>query len=247
MASFDMNAMLASLPEVGKPANIDWKRLPAFTAFLLEEANKTGKSDVAASVAGLEGIAKLAATPAAEPYVCAQLPAILALAGSKQKPVRDAATTAVDAITKNMSPNNIREVIGYLFKAAEVESNWNTRVLALKTMAVFADHGAEQLGFLLPRVVPELTVHMADPKKEVVAAGTLAMSAACDVIGNRDIEHMTPYIIKSITNPEEVPEIMHTLAGVTFVQSVQSPALAMVVPLLLRGESCLQSMCYATL
>ena len=54
-------------------------------------------------------------------------------------------------------------------------------------------------------------------------------------IGNRDIEHMTSNIIRSITNPEEVSEIMHTLAGVTFVQSVQSPALAFVVPLLIRG------------
>merc|ERR1719223_1742322 len=33
----------------------------------------------------------------------------------------------------------------------------------------------------------------------------------------------------------EVPEIVHQMAGVTFVQSVESPALAMVVPLLLRG------------
>jgi len=236
MASFDMSAMLSSLPADGKSAaNVDWKRLPAFVDYLVAEASKSGKNDTAASVAGLEGLAKLAKTPAAEPYLCAALPALLAVAGSKQKPVRDAACTAVETICKNMSPNDIREVIGYLFKAAEVESNWNTRVLALKVMSGFADHGAEQLGFLLPRVVPELTAHMADPKKEVVAAATLAMGAACDVIGNRDIEHMTPYIIKSITNPEEVPEIMHTLAGVTFVQSVQSPALAMVVPLLLRG------------
>ena len=35
--------------------------------------------------------------------------------------------------------------------------------------------------------------------------------------------------------PGDVPEIMHKLAGVTFVQSVTAPALAMVVPLLLRG------------
>jgi hypothetical protein len=32
---------------------------------------------------------------------------------------------------------------------------------------------------------------------------------------------MTPFIIKSFTHPDEVPEIMHNLAGVTFVQSVQ--------------------------
>ncbi|CAM9355688.1 unnamed protein product, partial [Ectocarpus fasciculatus] len=171
----------------------------------------------------------------AEPFLCAHLPTLLTLGGSKQMPVRQAAAAAVTAICKKMSPNDIREVVGYLFKAAEVENNWNTRVLALSAMSGFADHGAEQLGFLLPRVVPELTSHMSDTKKEVVAAANKAMSAACDVIGNRDIEHMTPFIIKSITNPEEVPEIMHTLAGVTFVQSVQSPALAMVVPLLLRG------------
>merc|ERR1712176_77288 len=55
------------------------------------------------------------------------------------------------------------------------------------------------------------------------------------VIGNKDIEHMTDKILQAITKPKEVPEIMHEMAGVTFVQSVESPALAMVVPLLLRG------------
>jgi len=61
------------------------------------------------------------------------------------------------------------------------------------------------------------------------------MKGACDVIGNKDIEHMTDKILTAITKPKEVPEIMHEMAGVTFVQSVECPALAMVVPLLLRG------------
>ena len=46
---------------------------------------------------------------------------------------------------------------------------------------------------------------------------------------------MTEKILTAITKPKEVPEIMHEMAGTTFVQSVESPALAMVVPLLLRG------------
>merc|ERR1712003_57649 len=45
----------------------------------------------------------------------------------------------------------------------------------------------------------------------------------------------TGKILTAITKPKEVPEIMHKMAGVTFVQSVEFPALAMVVPLLLRG------------
>lgn len=46
---------------------------------------------------------------------------------------------------------------------------------------------------------------------------------------------MTSLILRSITHPEETAEIMHKLAGVTFVQSVESPALAMVTPLLIKG------------
>ncbi|KAI9349890.1 ABC cassette-containing protein [Zopfochytrium polystomum] len=46
---------------------------------------------------------------------------------------------------------------------------------------------------------------------------------------------MTGPILRSITHPEETKEIMHKLAGVTFVQSVESPALAMITPLLIRG------------
>lgn len=54
---------------------------------------------------------------------------------------------------------------------------------------------------------------MSDTKKEVKEAATEAMIAACDVIGNKDIEHMTKNIVRSITHPEETPELMHTLAG----------------------------------
>ena len=60
-------------------------------------------------------------------------------------------------------------------------------------------------------------------------------TSVCDVVGNKDIEHLTSDILRSITLPEETAEIMHKLAGVTFVQSVESPALAMVTPLLIKG------------
>lgn len=91
------------------------------------------------------------------------------------------------------------------------------------------------MGDALPEVIPQVTSCMWDTKKQVKTAATEAMKAAMDVIGNRDIEHMTDKILTAITKPKEVPEIMHKMAGVTFVQSVESAALAMVVPLLLRG------------
>jgi elongation factor 3 len=59
---------------------------------------------------------------------------------------------------------------------------------------------------------------MSDTKKQVKDAAIGAMTGACDVIGNRDMEHMTGDIVKAIVNNGAVPEIMHNLAGVTFVQ-----------------------------
>jgi elongation factor 3 len=163
------------------------------------------------------------------------LPTLLLAASNKQNKIRDAAEAAVVAITSKHSANAVLQVLPALFEASAVGVAWQTRTLALKVIASYGDYAPEQLGFSLPQVVPQVTLSMSEPKKDVSQAAYKAMTNACNVIGNRDIEHMTAKIVRSISNPEEVPEIMHALAGVTFVQSVQSPALAMVVPLLIRG------------
>ena len=139
------------------------------------------------------------------------------------------------AICKNISPFAVKSLLPTLFANLDVEKKWPSRSLALACIACFNETAPRQLGNALPEVVPEVTACMWDTKKQVKAAATEAMKSACDVIGNKDIEHMTEKIIVAISKPKEVPEIMHEMAGVTFVQSVESPALAMVVPLLLRG------------
>jgi elongation factor 3 len=134
-----------------------------------------------------------------------------------------------------VSPFAIKALLPFIFAQMPVEKKWQIRELALKCIAKFGKIAPKQLGDALPEVIPEVTACMWDTKKQVTAAATAAMKSALEVIGNRDIEHMTDKILVAITKPKEVPEIMHKMAGVTFVQSVESPALAMVVPLLLRG------------
>ncbi|RYG66733.1 hypothetical protein EON64_09105, partial [archaeon] len=171
----------------------------------------------------------------AEGYLVQHLSVMLAAAANKLPKIRAAAESAALAVTTKMNPNAVREVLPALFEAAEVGVAWQTRALSLKIIASFADHAPVQLGNSLPDVVPKVTLSMSDTKKEVSGAAFDAMTNACNVIGNRDIEHMTGKIVRSISHPDEVPELMHSLAGVTFVQSVEAPALAMVVPLLIRG------------
>lgn len=149
--------------------------------------------------------------------------------------MRKAAAETAIAICQNISPFAMKSLLPQLFAQLPVEKKWQIRENALKCISVFNKVAPKQLGNALPEIVPEVTSCMWDTKKQVKTASTNAMKSALDVIGNKDIEHMTLKILAAITKPKEVPEIMHAMAGVTFVQSVERPALAMVVPLLLRG------------
>jgi len=145
------------------------------------------------------------------------------------------ATETTKAICMSINPFAIKILLPIIYDYISVEKRWQIRVLALTCISCFHESAPKQLGSALPDVVPKITACMWDTKKQVTKAATNAMEAVCNVIGNDDIKHMTEKIIAAIKNPKDVPEIMHEMAGVTFVQSVQSPALAMVVPLLLRG------------
>jgi len=197
---------------------------------------KCASKDPATAIAGLTTAAALSVgAPAAQPFTKECLTAALEQAASKSADVRNVAKTSALAICNNISPFAMKSLLPVIFAQLPVEKKWQTRELALNCVNCFKDIAPKQLGNALPEIVPEVTACMWDTKKQVKAASTNAMKEAMGVIGNKDIEHMTGSILTAITKPKEVPEIMHRMAGVTFVQSVERPALAMVVPLLLRG------------
>jgi len=197
---------------------------------------KCASKDAPAAIAGLTTATALSeGVPTAQAFTKECLNPALDQAASKSADVRKAAKTAALAICNNISPFAMKSLLPIIFAKLPVEVKWQSRELALTCIGTFKEAAAKQLGNALPEVVPEVTACMWDTKKQVKAAATNTMKMALEVIGNKDIEHMTSSILTAITKPKEVPEIMHVMAGVTFVQSVERPALAMVVPLLLRG------------
>jgi len=197
---------------------------------------KCASKDAAEAIAGLKTVIAIAeGAPEAGAIVKDCLAACLSQATSKDKEVRLTAPEAAFAICRNVNPFAIKSLLPQIFGKLPVEEKWQVRELALKCIPIFNDVAPRQLGNALPEVVPEVTACMWDTKKQIKKASTDAMETSMNVIGNKDIEHMTGNILQAITKPKDVPEIMHKMAGVTFVQSVECPALAMVVPLLLRG------------
>jgi elongation factor 3 len=226
---------LADVPSVVDAVKADGAEKSGLAANIEVLAARCASNDDNDAIAALKAVETLAKeVPASQVFTKECLAACLQQALAK-KEVKDAAEAAAFAICENINPFAMKSLLPTIFIYLPVEKKWQMRELALKCLSKFAKTAPRQLGDALPEVVPEVTACMWDTKKQVKNAATDTMKAALDVIGNRDIEHMTDKILKAITKPKEVPEIMHEMAGVTFVQSVESPALAMVVPLLLRG------------
>lgn len=141
----------------------------------------------------------------------------------------------IDNIIKYMEPNSIGILLKHIFECSTISKNWKLRVKSIELLEKLSDLYPLQICVYLPDIIPELTPHMNEIKKEIKTAAYNSMIACCNVVGNSDIEHMTKHIVSAIMEPAKIAELMHELAGVVFVQSVKSSALAMVVPLLLRG------------
>jgi elongation factor 3 len=222
-----------SLVEEVKKNGAEKSGLAANIHVLAAKAESSDDNDAIAALTLIKALSEGAPEAQSVTKVC--LSVCLAQASSKNKAVAKAATEAAFAICSNINPFAIKSLLPMLFAKLPVEEKWQTRELCLKCIGSFAEKAPKQLGNALPLVVPEVTACMWDTKKQIKVASTEAMREAMKVIGNKDIAHMTDKILTAITKPKEVPEIMHVMAGVTFVQSVESAALAMVVPLLLRG------------
>jgi len=205
--------------------------LDKLRAGLEEKTNATTKE------AALHLYAALAKTVGrqAEPFLCSLLNLVLDLQGDKTPSVRAVADTANEALTALLGPNSVKKVLPALFDAMAAAKQWQTKEGALKLMATFKDKAPLQLATSLSTVVPKVSECMWDTRPQVVKTATATMTAVCSVNGNRDLENFLPIIIACIAKPAEVPECIHKLSATVFVQEVEEPALAIMVPLLERG------------
>merc|ERR1712113_643221 len=74
-----------------------------------------------------------------------------------------------------------------------------------------------------------------DIKKDVKAAALEAATVLSGTNGNKDVEPFIPQMMAAIEKPTIIGEVVEKLASVVFVQAVETPALAVTVPVVWRG------------
>ncbi|KAF5380589.1 hypothetical protein D9615_004611 [Tricholomella constricta] len=193
---------------------------------------KSGYERESAAIA-FQSIANILGAPIA-PLLLPSLPILFDLYMDKGDVVRLAATAAVKAILKLFPPESTRIVFDTLVGILEA-GKWRTKVGVLDALKSFVtparDAVAAELGTLLPKV--ESAMH--DTKQEVSTAAVKSATSLCTTLANPDLVPHIPVLVKCMSNPDSVPTCIKALSSTTFVAEVTAPALAVLVPLLLRA------------
>ncbi|KAJ3115960.1 translational elongation factor EF-1 alpha [Phlyctochytrium bullatum] len=172
-----------------------------------------------------------------EPYMLQALPVVLNALGDKIAPVRQAADVAAKALLSHAAPYCVKNFVPVLLEQLTNEKKWQTKVGSLQVLSSFAATAPTQIAACLPEIVPAVSDCMWDTKPEVGEAATQCLTEATATVGNIDIIPFLPALVSCIARPQEVPETVHKLSSTTFVQQVEAPTLAIMVPVLNRGLS----------
>ncbi|KAG2148468.1 P-loop containing nucleoside triphosphate hydrolase protein [Suillus cothurnatus] len=172
--------------------------------------------------------------PPSAPLLLPSLHVLFDLLSDKGEVVRTAATAATKAILQLLPPEATRTVFGILEDILE-KGKWQTKVAALDALKSFVarakDSVADELGHILPKV--EVAMH--DTKKEVASAAVKCATSLCTTLANPDLAPHISALVKCMSNPDAAPACIKALSSTTFVAEVTAPALAVLVPLLLRA------------
>ncbi|TPX32896.1 hypothetical protein SmJEL517_g04046 [Synchytrium microbalum] len=180
-------------------------------------------------------ITSLCEIKALEPYLVPLLGLVLDRLADKIRTVQVAATPAYKALADMCNPNAIASVLPVIYENMAYQKKWQTKAGALDLLSGLIKSRPTLLAPRVPDMIPLVSECMWDTKDEIKTLARATMNEVCGLIINKDIEEFIPALIDCIAHPEKVPETIHLLGATTFVSAVESPTLAIMVPLLSRA------------
>ncbi|KAF9610038.1 hypothetical protein IFM89_019766, partial [Coptis chinensis] len=170
-----------------------------------------------------------------EPYVIQMLPLLLVSFSDQVVAVREAAECAARAMMSQLSGQGVKLVLPSLLKGLE-DKAWRTKQSSVQLLGAMAYCAPQQLSQCLPRIVPKLTEVLTDTHPKVQSAGQMALQQVGSVIKNPEISALVPTLLTALTDPNEYTKhSLDILLQTTFINSIDAPSLALLVPIVHRG------------
>lgn len=172
--------------------------------------------------------------PSVAPLLLTALQTLFDLYMDKGDVVRVAATSAVKSILKQLPPEATRTVFRTLESILE-NGKWRSKVGVLDSFKPFVNSARDFVAAELGSVLPKVEIAMHDTKPEVSSAAIKCATSLCSTLANPDLSPHIPILVKCMANPDQVPTCIKAMSSTTFVAEVTAPALAVLVPMLLRA------------
>jgi len=187
--------------------------------------------------AALEELASIAKSEGrkAECFLVEALVQILDATNDKDKKVASAAADTARAVVEMSSPFAIDLLMPAFLSGLSVKAKPPQKEATLNMIKDFAVKNPKATGYALVTLVSPVADLTCDIKKEVKAAAVECMSAICDCTGNKDLTPFLPSVVEAAQSIKQTHGCVEKLAGCIFVQNVETPALAVTLPVLFRG------------
>ncbi|PPD70698.1 hypothetical protein GOBAR_DD32423 [Gossypium barbadense] len=170
-----------------------------------------------------------------EPYVIQMLPLLLVSFSDQVIAVREAAECAARAMMSQLSAQGVKLVLPSLLKGLE-DKAWRTKQSSVQLLGAMAYCAPQQLSQCLPKIVPKLTEVLTDTHPKVQSAGQTALQQVGSVIKNPEISSLVPTLLMGLTDPNDYTKYsLDILLQTTFINSIDAPSLALLVPIVHRG------------
>jgi len=163
------------------------------------------------------------------------MPTFLACYSDSQAAVRDAAEAAAGSVAAQLAPQGVKLVMTPILEAMG-DRMWKKKESSLQLLATFARRTPRQVGRCLPAAIPKVMECLQDTHPKVAAAAAAALADVASVVLQPEIQKNMSQIIEALSRPEQkTAPCLEKLMETTFVNSMDSAALAVVVPIVTRG------------
>ncbi len=171
-----------------------------------------------------------------EPYIIGIVDVLLASFSHSSDHVRGAAQGATKVIMAKLSAHGVKQMLNPIIQALTSANAWKSRQEAIKMLGMMAHCAPKQLAASLPQIVPTLVEASFDAHPKVKEAAKTTMSEISGVIKNPEIAHLSPILLSALADPSnKTKDALEALLECEFMHSIDSPSLAIVIPILGRA------------
>ncbi|CAO3601364.1 unnamed protein product [Absidia cylindrospora] len=170
-----------------------------------------------------------------EPYIVQIIPLLLVCFSDANMDVREASSDAARVIMSKISGHCVKLILPSILEGLD-ERQWRTKKASVELLGAMAYCAPKQLSVSLPNIIPQITQVLADTHAQVQAAANRSLQMFGEVISNPEIQQLVPQLLEALSDPNQKTMVaLKSLLQTSFVHYIDSPSLAIVMPILERG------------